>query len=750
MADEVPSSSTGGESSSFYLLDERIRRWIWTEGWEELRDIQEQAIPLVLAGERDVILAAATASGKTEAAFFPILTRLLKDAKAEGLVLYVSPLKALINDQWARLSRLCETLELPVHPWHGDISASKKQRFFKKPTGVVLITPESLESLFVNHGHGLSVLVRGLEYVVVDELHAFIGNERGKQLQSLLHRLEVLVGRRVPRIALSATLGDMGLAAQFLRSGAAKDVALVVSSEASQELKLIVKGYVNTPPRFSEKDAEAAKRAGRTVELEDLIRGGDLAVAEDLFGTLRGKNHLIFPNSRSKVELYADLLRRQCERLGVPNEFWPHHGSLSKDIREETEAALKKGDRPASAVCTTTLELGIDIGAVESVAQIGPPPSVASLRQRLGRSGRRGDAAILRSYCIEDEFDAQSEFSDQLREGLVQSVALIRLLLDRWYEPPRTGGLHLSTLIQQLLSLIAQYGGLAAQQAWNLLCAEGPFSALSKTAFVELLRSLGDRDVLMQTEEGLLLHGGLGEKLVNHYTFYAAFSTEEEYRIVTQGRVLGSVPISHPLEEGSYVIFAGRRWRVVSVDSQHKVITVAPSPAGRPPQFGGGAGLVHDRVRDEMRKVYEEADPPMFLDKTARQLLSEARGAFDHHNLDTQRIVSVGQNVYLFPWRGDVTQNTLALLLKHRGLEAQNEGLLIAVYGADRERLLDTLGEISEDESLSDGTLAASVKNKMRGKWDWLLTEQLLCADYAADALDVQAARAACKTLIDA
>jgi ATP-dependent Lhr-like helicase len=750
MAAGAPPDRAGeAESSAFYRLDERIQRWIWAEGWEELRDIQERAIPLVLAAERDIILAAATASGKTEAAFFPILTRLIQNPTGEGLVIYVSPLKALINDQWARLSRLCEALEIAVHPWHGDVSAAKKQKFFKRPAGVVLITPESLESLFVNHGHGLSALVGRLEYAVVDELHAFIGTERGKQLQSLLHRLEVLTKRRVPRVALSATLGDMRLAADFLRPGAAAEVALVISNEASQELKLIVKGYVNTAPRLSEKDAAPAEREGRQVNLEDLVHGGELAVAQDLFKALRGKNHLIFPNSRGKVELYADLLRRHCERLGVPNEFWPHHGSLSKDIREETEAALKRGERPATAICTTTLELGIDIGAVAGVAQIGPPPSVASLRQRLGRSGRRGDAAILRSYCIEEALDADSDLSDQLREGLVQTVALIRLLLEKWYEPPRIGGLHLSTLIQQLLSLIAQYGGVSAQKAWELLCGHGPFGRVSKSAFAMLLRELGNRDVLMQTDDGLLLHGGLGEKLVNHYTFYAAFTTEEEYRIVTQGRALGSVPVSHPLEEGSYVIFAGRRWRVVSVDSQHKVITVAPSPAGRPPLFGGGGGLVHDHVREEMRRVYEEADPPVFLDQTAREFLSEARKAFDRYDLETQRVVQVGSAVYLFPWRGDIVHNTLALLLKHRNCEALNEGLSVVVYSTERERLVDVLGEISEDESLTDEALSASIKTKTREKWDWLLTEQLLCADYAASSLDVGAARAACRALVE-
>lgn len=739
--DEVP-------SSAFELLDKRIQRWIWSEGWEELRDIQERAIPAIIDDARDIIIAAATACGKTEAAFFPILTRLLKTEPPAALVVYVSPLKALINDQWARLERLCEKLDVPVHPWHGDISVSKKQRFFKKPVGVVLITPESLESLFVNRGHGLGGLLAGLQQVVVDELHAFIGTERGKQLQSLLNRVEVLVKRRVPRIGLSATLGDMILAAEFLRPRGGAEVELIVSKEASQELKLIVKGYIDRPPRVSDKETRAVEREDESTQLEDLVRGGELEVSEALFNTLRGSNNLVFPNSRRQVEIYADLLRRQCERMALPNEFWPHHGSLSKHIREETEAVLKKGDRPATAICTTTLELGIDIGAVASVAQIGPPPSVASLRQRLGRSGRRGEAAVLRSYCIEDEFDPQAPPSDQLREGLVQTTALIRLLLAGWYEPPQTRGLHLSTLVQQLLSLVAQYGGVTAQNAWDILCASGPFAPVSKDQFVQLLRALGDRDVLMQTDDGLLLHGSLGEKLVNHYTFYAAFVTDEEYRIVTQGQTLGSLPVSQPLSEGSYVIFAGRRWRVVSVDEGQKVITVAPAPAGRPPLFGGSLGYVHDRVREEMLQVYQESDPPVYLDQAARTLLSEGRRAFDRQGLDEKRVVQHGVHCYLFPWKGDIVHGTIAMLLQREGLRAATQGLSIEVFNAQCDDVLRALRGIADEAGMSDEKLAESVKNKVREKWDWLLTEQLLCENFASVALDVEAARRAVREVL--
>ncbi|CAG0942958.1 partial DEAD-box ATP-dependent RNA helicase RhpA, partial [Anaerolineae bacterium] len=488
MTNSPPSGSEASQSSNFALLHPKIQRWVWDAGWTELKDAQERAIPVILEGKRDVIIAAATASGKTEAAFLPILTFLLGQEE-RSCVLYISPLKALINDQWGRLEDLCERLEIPVVPWHGDVADSRKRRFVKRPEGVLLITPESLEAMLMNKGHGLAGILAGLRFIVVDELHAFIGSERGKQLQSLMHRVETAVKRQVPRIGLSATLGDMGLAAGFLRSGG--EAELIVSREAGQELKVLVKGYLCQPPRLSGTKMGGQEKTVSETENEDTTAGqAEQAIAEDLFKTLRGANHLVFPNSRGQVEVYADLLRRRCEQGQVPNEFWPHHGSLSKDIREETETALKSKGRPASAICTTTLELGIDIGSVKSVAQIGAAPSVAGLRQRLGRSGRRkGEPAILRCYSPEQEITPDTPLADQLRHRLVLTIAQIRLLVAGWCEPPRPNGLHLSTLVQQLLSAMAQHGGLAALNAWRLLCAEGPFGNVSQREFAELLRS---------------------------------------------------------------------------------------------------------------------------------------------------------------------------------------------------------------------------------------------------------------------
>lgn len=724
------------DSCSFSLLDPRIQRWIWDEGWTSLRDAQEQAVPALVDADQDVIIAAATAAGKTEAAFLPILTHLLNHCDVPGSVLYISPLKALINDQWDRLGRLCEQLEIPVVAWHGDIAASKKHRFLKSPEGVLLITPESLEALFVNRGSTLGAVFKNLRYIVIDELHAFIGSERGKQLQSLMHRVELVVGRTLPRVGLSATLGDMKMASEFLCPRRYEGVKVIESKSAGQKLQIQLRGYIQSPMC---KLLEARDKTEADEEPED-HSAPDFAIAEHLYKVLRGSNNLVFPNSRTQVESYADRLRRCCERDAVPNEFWPHHGSLSKDLREQSEQALKSGEYPATGICTSTLELGIDIGSIKNVVQIGSPPSVASLRQRLGRSGRRpGEPAILRAYCKEQPLDTNSTLSDQLRQGLVQTIAMIRLLTQSWFEPPRTQGVHASTLVQQCLSIIAQCGGATAPELWRRLVADGAFTRTEKADFVELLKSLGAKELISQESSGLLLPGAIGERLVNHYEFYSAFTSDEEFRLVCAGKPLGSVPVSRPLTKDQRIIFGGRRWQVQDVDLEAKVIVVSPSRGGAPPYFEGLGAMIHDRVRQEMRAVLTEKTPCPFIDRTAQALLDEARQTFAALGLAEQHIIKKGSSCQIVSWLGDRANDALCLLLNHAGVSCGSEGLLIST-NADSDKLMHALGRVAALDASDLKTLLADVKNMRREKWDWALPESLLMKSFASISLDIETA----------
>jgi len=724
-----PPSASDARSSAYQTLHPRIRQWIHHQGWRRLHEAQERAAAPILAGDQDVIIAAATAAGKTEAAWLPICTALLRDmeqgrGRAGVKALYIAPLKALINDQHDRLSQLCEPLDLPVHRWHGDVPGSRKAALRRAPDGLLLITPESLEALFVTSGTKVGSVLAGLRYVVIDEFHAFIGTERGAQLQSLLHRVELLARRTLPRIALSATLGDFTAAAGFLRPGRGDAVQVIHGADDGRELKLLLRGHVTTDP-------------GRP-RLDDEEPRDKAAIADHLFRTLRGTDNLVFARSRSEVEEYADLLARRAAEHAVPNMFLPHHGNLAKELREHVEAQLKDSATAVSAICTSTLEMGIDIGSVHSVAQVGSPPTVASLRQRLGRSGRRdGEAAVLRLYGSEPELTARTPPADALRTELVQTIAMVELLLDQWYEPPDLAALHLSTLIQQILSVIAQRSGARVDALYSALCGNGPFARVNRRTFLALLRAMHAADLITQAADGLLLTGVAGERLVNHYSFYTAFQTAEEYRLVTDGRTLGTLPVDFPVAPGTLLIFGGRRWQVLDVHSWDKVIELARSSGGRAPAFTGGGAEVADEVRRRMDHIYRGDDVPIYLDRLAQELLGEGRAAFARMRLAKSPIIGWGKETLLFPFRGDRIVNTLAVVLAGRGLEVGQDGGALTIRGTDPFGLWRLLRELAAGPEPDPVELAAGVANKEVDKHDRFLTDELLALGYAARSLDV-------------
>lgn len=712
------------ESQGFDLLCTGARKWVWKQNWSELRDIQEKAIGPILAADRDVIIAASTAAGKTEAAFLPACTKICSNRISGVGILYLSPLKALINDQYRRLQSLAELVDISITPWHGDVGLSRKQKLRKDPNGILLITPESLESLLLNRSAWCAEAMANLGYVIVDEFHAFVGTERGCQLQSLLHRLEFLTGRTTPRIALSATLSDMQSVADYLRPEGGVPSELIESTTSPYDLKIQLRGYEEL---FKESEEEEETSAFRIM-------------ADDVYKLLRGKSNLIFANSRNATERLALWLRDKCDAEGVPNEFFPHHGNLSKEIREDLESRLQQESRPTSAVCTVTLELGIDIGAVDSIAQVTAPPSVSSLRQRLGRSGRRGQAAVLRMFITEDEVTKNSDVLDRLRVETFQCVAMVSLLLSKWYEPPPPGEYHFSTLVQQTLSVIGQYGGVRADQLWGLLCSGGPFAPVDSELYAQFLKALGEEDLITQMKDGQLVLGSKGERVVEHYTFYAAFSTPEEYRLEVGGRPLGSLPITKPMPVGTHLAFSGRRWRVVDVDADRKVITLEPAAGGRPPKFSGEAQMVHDIVRREMFNTYLGGTQPIYLDETARVHFEEGVHYFRELQLDQSRGLQTGNRVLLFPWLGDRKIGTIAALLRWKGFDANAFGVTVDISNTTLDEVTGGIREMANCEVPSATELAEMIPNTFEEKHDHFLPGSIRDLGYGARHFDVPGA----------
>lgn len=699
-------------SSSFDLLDTKVQQWVWKQGWTSLKDIQENSIPPILDDNCDVIISAATAGGKTEAVFLPILTNILRWESVSGYqVLYISPLKSLINDQFRRLQDMTQNMSINVTPWHGDISSSKKHNSLKIPNGILIITPESLEALFVHHHFKLKKTFSNLKYIVIDELHAFIATERGKQLQSLMSRIENVIGKHIPRIAMSATFSDFGIVKDFLRQDHCIPCIIPDQGKSNHEIKVLIKDYGYNEESYINK-----------------------SISNEIFKRLRGENNLVFTNSRHECECFTSLLNEKCREENVPNEFRIHHGSISKETRTKVEHELQSGSLPITAICTATLELGVDIGKVKSIAQIGTSNSVSGLRQRLGRSGRRGEASILRVFTFDYKRKAIG-LLDILRDDLFQNIAVIELLKAHKYETPKIDCIHLSTLIQQILSLIAEYGSFYPKDGWKLLCQNGAFRNVSVNLFLKLLRDLGKNDVIRQMENGQIIIGPTGDEILSDKEFYAAFTTYLEFEIINSqnGEHIGSLQAQIGI--GSSIVFGGRKWLVTEIDYRTSRAYVEPSDYGEIPIFFNDYYEIDGIIVQKMKDIYMSDNLYPYLDikSEAIKTLHNARSFFAHKHLE-KCYSFFGEENILLTWAGSKINRTISLIA-NLYLESFFGFNHIFINRLSKEDVLEILKYPKPKAEELCPFLMRFVKETK--KYDYLLSDELLDIEYASMYLDV-------------
>lgn len=726
---------------AFALLHPGVQRQLWRMGWTRLRQLQVDAIAQFAADDAPLVLAAATAAGKTEAAFLPILSAIADDSPGSVRAVYVGPLKALINDQFARVEELCEYLDVPVFRWHGDVPASHKERLVKQPGGVLLITPESLESLFVNRSNYLAALFGGLRYVVIDELHSFLDSGRGVHLRSLLARVLRVV--RTPggyrALGLSATLGDFSVARRHLCPDAPDRVRVIQGVDGQKEIRYRIYGY--RVPASLEAEEEHPDRT-----LDPSYR-----TAVDIADHCAGAANLVFADRRTDVEHYADECRHIAATRGLRDIFLVHHGSLSTDLRVEAEETMKQG-AIATTFCSSTLEMGIDIGSVRAVGQIGAPWSVASLKQRLGRSGRKPEEPhVMRVYVQCREPDAEDDVFDRLHLELVQAVAVTELMLGRWVEPASLPLCDLSTLTQQVISVVAETGGAAAAELYDRLCIRGPFREVEPQLFARLLRQLGSRDVVEQMQGGDMILGLEGERLRRHRGFYAVFPTPEEYTLLHDGVVLGTleVVIDGGYRRDDHLLFAGRRWRIVDVDEDRLLIHLTPASGRKHAKFKSGAGEVHPRVREAMRDVLAGGGRLGYLNAEARSLLDDARAAASHAGLLSRCVITLGPNrTALLTWTGTRVQQTLIAMLAAIGVEAVDceIGLIIENH---RDAVLKHIATVFA-AGMGANDVAPFCRGAQARKYDWLLGEDLLGTSCARGYVELDTALHTLRAIADA
>ena len=618
---------------SIDLLSEPIRKFIRDKGWEQLRPIQTAAITKIITSDDNFILASRTASGKTEAAFLPILSKVnFNDTGVQ--VLYISPLIALINDQFYRIEELCKNLDVTVTKWHGEANKTLKERLIKQPNGIVLITPESLEAMFVNKPYNVKQLFSNLKYVVIDEIHSFIGTDRGIQLKSILSRLKNINSKSFSIVGLSATIGDYDEAKKFTGDELKTKVLL---DRTAKEINAIFRYFKN-----------------KNEELP-------LELLKDLYIETKDNKVLIFHNSRGRAEEVAVKLRKISDRVkGHPNYF-SHHSSVDREVREYVEYFAKNNNRQNFCIsCTSTLELGIDIGTVDEVVQIDATHSIASLIQRVGRSGRKeGESSNLYLY-------ATNEWS------LLQSIACWLLYKEGFIEPPQKNEKPYDILVHQALSITKGHSGIRLIELINQLKENAAFKQIERSEIDEILKHLIEIDFLEKLQLEVII-GVEGEKVVNSRDFYSVFKTEENFKVVSAGNTIGEIPFSPQIIEDENILLSAKIWKIKFVDHKAKKIEVIPTKDGKKPMFFGGGATIHQRIREKMFEVLYSNTDYDFLDQPScdeTEILRKDFSVFNITDLQSDRpLLTAEKHLQLFTFTGTRINRTIQLLLNTAGIK---------------------------------------------------------------------------------
>lgn len=622
---------------AFHLLSEPIRRFVRDKRWESLRPIQIAAIEKIMASSDNYILASRTASGKTEAAFLPILSKV--NFKETGVqILYISPLIALINDQFYRVEQLCKYLEVSVTRWHGEAKKSAKNHLIQNPNGIVLITPESLEAMFIHKPFQVKHLFSQLKYVVIDEVHSFIGTDRGTQLKSILFRLQKINISNFSIIGLSATIGDYVEAKKFTGNEANTKVLL---DRTAKEIDVNFR-YFET-------------------NTNDL----PLDLLKDLYIQTKDNKALIFPNSRGKTEEVAVKLLKISEKVNGHSLYFSHHSSVHKDVREQIEHFAKHNlHQNFCIVCTSTLELGIDIGTVEKVVQIDATYSISSLIQRVGRSGRKdGQKGNLLLY-------ATNPWS------LLQSLACWQLYSEGFIEPPQINNKPYNILLHQILSITKGYSGIKESDLMQLLRENFAFSQIETTEIADIIQHLLEIDFLEKIQQEIII-GIEGEKIVNSRDFYSVFKQESLFKVVYAGNTIGEIPFSIQIKENENILLAARIWKIQDVNFEGKKIEVIKAVDGKKPIFFGGGLNIHQKIRQKMLAILYQNEALEYVEPNALTALNQLRSEFKIfpiQHFETERPLFVGiKKLKLFTFASTRINRTLSYLLEINGVKNELE-----------------------------------------------------------------------------
>ncbi|PKN56521.1 MAG: DEAD/DEAH box helicase [Deltaproteobacteria bacterium HGW-Deltaproteobacteria-14] len=694
--------------SVFHRFAPRLQEAIVARlGWASLRPVQEEAGEALLAGDNAVILAP-TAGGKTEAAMFPVLSGLVNDPPRGVGALYIAPIKALLNNQATRLGLYTEMVGLERFVWHGDVGPAARRRFQREPSELLMTTPESLEVMLMSPRFDAGALFGDLRVVVIDEVHALAGTDRGAHLASVLERVAALGGRDVQRVGLSATVGNPEAIVGWLAGSSRRE------------------GRVVNPPTV---------RGGR--ELLVAHRPGDDEIGRAVAQLARHGKSLVFCQSRATSERVAEHLGRS----GV--DVFVHHSAVSKEERELAEERFHGGpDRQgASIVCTSTLELGIDVGDLDRVFQIEAPDTVGSFLQRMGRTGRRAGQTPNMTFLCETS------------DGVLLASALIELARSGWVEDVEVNPRCWPALVHQLLAMSLASGGVTLEAAWEVLSRVPDFRGIGREEVEALVAHMVATEAFV-IASGRLVLGPQAERRFGRRNFmelYAVFSTPTSYQVVTvDGQPIGTLGqafVDRLVDEISSFLLGGRAWLVAGIDHKVKQVRVTAAPRGRSPSWGGMVpqflGLeVCQRIGASLR----EDAVPAYLDARGRELLAERRAAVAGVLTGGRRdLEDRGESVVWWTFAGGRINTTYKHALVALGLpwRVVVDNLWIEIRGGD-DLSVGALGgwldRLADDATWDDERLWAEI---VAGLPDYRLSKfQALMPPWAAQEL-------VAKTLLD-
>jgi ATP-dependent Lhr-like helicase len=686
-----------------------IKDFIYRENWTDLRDIQNAACEVIFGTECHLLLSSETASGKTEAAFLPTITMLHNKPSESVGILYISPLKALINDQFERLEKLLREAKIPVTKWHGDANSSAKARLVQNPKGILQITPESLESLYIKKQDVLKQLFSDLRFIIIDEVHHFVQNERGGQLICLIELIERLCKISARRIGLSATVGSYDTVEDWLNMGSDRGVVSPIVPRIPKRLRLSL---------------EVFDKSEREKQIDYLYK------------QTYGKKALIFANSRNQTEETAVALAERAKFQGGNNVYRVHHGSVSAGVRQNIEEEMKHSDESVVTCATLTLEMGIDIGSLDKIMHLGCPISVSSFAQRIGRTGRKAGQVAEMQFAIEGSGYYDGDFK-YVNWDFIKTIATIELFLEGYNEPIRLPKKPFSLLYHRTMAFLYSLGEVSPPFLARNILTLGMFKDISQKEYQEFLKYLLEINHLQKTEMGNLQIGIDAENIVNHYGFCAVFDSPEEWNVMNGEVRIGG--ISKQLQVGTSFTLAGGSWTVKTVAKTGKTIQVVPCEKARTNAFtSSGKIFVDGRVLEKMREVLLSEKEYRYLSDSALDELMRLRTKCK--TAAKTGIVKHDDNFYIFPWLGTREYWTLLLSLEYKNPIAKATAInyvfmeLEADYVRDEKKVKLLLDEVKKNPPFKED-LFIPKHAEVEGKFNRFVAPELLDVQFREDFL---------------